>query len=106
MSYKRKARTGKLKFFDDDDFQSVQKTCKRYDGLMTGLGLEGLNVQWSSIQRFDIMCTAPAEIAANVREDICGEMSPTFASKSDVGEASIRDCGNGRCRVQIPVFPK
>lgn len=107
MAYKRKPRQSSMRYFDEDDFDSVKRTCKRYVGLMDGLGLEGMNVQWSSIQRFDIMCTAPAGIAGNIREDICTEMSSSpFSARSSVGDATIRDCGNGRCRVQIPVFPR
>lgn len=106
MAYKRKPKTSGMRYFDETDYDFVKTTCRKYVGLMDGLGLEGMNVQWSSIQRFDIMCTAPAEIAGNIREDICTEMPTEFSARSSVGEATVRDCGNGRCRVQIPVFPR
>jgi len=105
MSYKRKRGLKITKFFSEDDFTKAKESCKRYQGLMETVGMKGLELHWSSIQRFDAMCVVPSEISRNVAPELGDEINRDMPYKTQTGEARITEIGNGMSRVQIPVFP-
>lgn len=105
MSYQKKKGRKITKFFGDYEFSRVEKSCKRYQGLMEPVGLKKLDLQWSSIQRFDAMCVVPTGISGGVADELYEEIERDLPCQTQRGEARITDLGDGLSRVQIPVFP-
>ena len=107
MSYKRKLNRHIFsRFFDDADYQNVNRVCKRYEGLMKDAGMTKMNVQYSSIQRLDAMCEVPSGVAGCVKDEIETELEHSMPGAVEVGEARITDIGNGMSRVQVPILPR
>ena len=103
MSYTRKKGRDFGKFFTDDEYAKVNEVCRRYADAMDGIA--GMNLQYSSIKRFDAMCTAPAALSGDVASDLEMELAHYVPGVVTVGEARISDIGGGMHRVQVPLFP-
>ena len=103
MSYMKKRGSDFGKFFTDDEFEKVNEVCRRYADAVPGL--KGMNLQYSSIKRFDAMCTAPAALSGSVASDLEMELAHYVPGVVTVGEARISEIGDGTHRVQVPLFP-
>lgn len=107
MSYKRKAnnRNRVTKFFSDEEYQAVSKTCGRYGEMMKDAGLRKIDVQFSATCRMDVTAEVPSVIAHSVRDDLEIELGHWMPGQTRLGDVRSVEIGNGMSRVQVPVFP-